>query len=96
MQANIRRNVTKLAMAALFAASTAGAVVATEAANPAQPGATGSGMLASTSLAADAQGYRYYRPGYHRWHGRYWAHRRWRPGYWGPYHRWHPGVWIYF
>jgi hypothetical protein len=81
--------------AALFSAIVATSIIATEATHPATPRSQ-DGLLAGTAQAASAQGYPRYRPGYYRWHGRYWAHRRWHRGYWGPGHRWHPGVWIYF
>jgi hypothetical protein len=82
----------KLALAALFAAGSAGAVVATEAAHPA---ATAGGPLAATSAPAAAQGYGYYHRGWYRWHGRYWAHRRWHPRFWDG-RVWRPGFYIYF
>lgn len=89
------KQLPKLALAALFAATTATAVVGHEAANPAATGADAN-ALAGTALAADAQGDPYYHRGWHHYHGRYWAHRRWHAGYYGPYHHWHPGFWVYF
>ncbi len=89
------RMLSKVFLAAFFALTSVSAIVATQAANPAQPGAQ-SGVLTATSQPAAAQGYRHYRHGYYAWHGRYWAHRRWHAGYWGPYHRWHAGFWVYF
>jgi hypothetical protein len=91
----ILKSLPKLALAALFAVSTATAVVATEAANPAQSG-TASGPLAATSEPAAAQGYAFYRPGWYAWHNRWWAHRRWHAAYYGPGGFYHPGFYIYF
>jgi hypothetical protein len=85
---------SKFALALSFGLGSLAAVVATEAANPAEPGATTSAMLSGQSAPALAQGYGY-RGGY-GWHGRHYQHRRWHHGYWGPYHRWHPGFWVYF
>jgi hypothetical protein len=86
------RTLPKLALAAAFAVSAAAAVVANEATHPA-PG-----------NVASAQAYRDpWRPGYvditfrgGYWQGRYWHHRRWVGGYFGPYHHWHRGHWAYF
>jgi hypothetical protein len=90
------RTLSKITLAAIFAATSATAMVATQAANPAVPGAMDASPLAGTSQPASAQGDPHYRHGWYAWHGRYWHHRRWHAGYWGPYHRWHSGFWVYF
>jgi hypothetical protein len=88
------RSIPKLALAALFAAGTATAVVAGEAANPAQPGQVAS-VFSGESQPAAAQPWGYH-PGWYAWHNRYWAHRRWHGPYWDGYRHYHPGFYIYF
>jgi hypothetical protein len=91
------RTLSKITFAALFAVSTATAIVATQAANPAEVGSPANvSRLAATSMPAAAQGVPNYRRGWYSYHGRYWQHRRWHAGYWGPAHRWHAGFWTYF
>ena len=92
--ANIRSKIAPVALAALFAVTTATSVIARQAAHPAA--GSNDGAFAGTAQPAGAEGYGYHHGGRYRWHGRYYGHRRWRPGYWQAGHVWHPGVWIYF
>ncbi len=93
----IIRTLAKVTLAGVFAVSSATAVIATQAANPALPDAAkdlafinGSALPASADWAPDRHRGRYAS------HGRYWEHRRWHRGYWDRFHRWHTGFWVYF
>jgi hypothetical protein len=95
MALHLRRHLPKFALALFVATGSATAVLATEAANPAQPGSTEAGPLASQAQPASAQEWRGPHGPYF-YHHRYYHHRHWHPGFWGPAHVWHPGFWVYF
>jgi hypothetical protein len=96
MKLTAAKTLPKFALAALFAAGTTAAVVATEAANPAPSGIAATGLLASASAPASAEpNWRDHPRGY-GWHGRHYVHRRWHAGFWDGYHHWHPGFFVYF
>jgi len=94
---NIIRTLAKVTLAGVFAVSSATAVIATQAANPAQPNtANDAAFISGSALPASAAWGPDHHHGRYAWHGRYWEHRRWHGGYWDRFHRWHTGFWVYF